>query len=90
MLNPRTRAVAGAAGPWLESGRGLGRVLVFRNLKVTAEKGPGLRRVGGFEQAVRRRRAKALQRLADMLNRLSPEERRQMRFGRTRETGSRR
>jgi hypothetical protein len=83
MLNPRTRAVAGAAGAlvgiWLVAWAGY---WFFGNLKVTAEKvqayveSVDLSKLSGDE------RAKALQRLADMMNRLSPEERRQMRFGR--------
>jgi hypothetical protein len=55
----------------------------FSNLRMTGEKvrayveSVDLSKLSGDE------RARALQRLAEMLNKLSPEERRQMRFGRT-------
>jgi hypothetical protein len=58
---------------------------VFKNLKVTAEKvrtyvdTVDLSKLSGDE------RARAIQRLADMLNKLSAEERRQMRLGRAAE-----
>lgn len=59
---------------------------VFKNLKVTAEKvrvyvdTVDLSKLSGDE------RARAIQRLADMLNKLSPEERRQIRLGRAAES----
>lgn len=73
---------AGAAivGIWLAAWAGHA---FFNHLKVTAEKvrayveSVDLSKLSGDE------RARAIQRLADMLNKLSPEERRQMRFGRT-------
>ena len=58
---------------------------VFKSLKVTAEKvrayvdNVDLSKLSGEE------RARAIQQLADMLNKLSPEERRQMRLGRAAE-----
>jgi hypothetical protein len=60
------------AGHWL-----------FSNLKMTAEKVRAYVESVDLSKLTGDERARALQRLAEMLNKLSPEERRQMRFGRT-------
>lgn len=83
MVNPRKRAVllafAGILGIWLLAYAGY---LIAQNYKMTAEKvrayaaSVDLSKLSGSE------RATALQRLADMMNGLSPEERRQLRFER--------
>lgn len=86
MLSQRQRAVmwagVGLVAIWAAAFAGYS---VFKSLKVTAEKVRAyvdtvdLSRLSGEE------RARAIQRLADMLNKLSPEERRQMRLGRAAE-----
>jgi len=84
MLKPRTRAFAGAMGAlvgiWLVAWAGY---WFFSNLKVTADKVRAYAESVDLSKLSAAERAEALRRLADMLNRLSPEERRQMRFGRT-------
>ena len=83
MLSQRQRAVTwagvGLIAIWAAAFTGYS---VFKGLKVTAEKvriyvaTVDLSKLSGEE------RARAIQRLADLLNKLSPEERRQMRLGR--------
>src|SRR5690349_14114695 len=86
MLSQRQRAMVwagvGLVGIWVVA---FASYTVFKNLKVTAEKvrayvdAVDLSKLSGDE------RARAIQRLADMLNKLTPEERRQMRLGRAAE-----
>jgi hypothetical protein len=58
---------------------------VFKNLKVTAEKVRVYVDTVDLSKLSADERARAIQRLADMLNKLSAEERRQMRLGRAAE-----
>jgi hypothetical protein len=84
MANPRKRAVIWAAtvlaGIWILAGAGH---WYFNYLKVTADKVRAYVESVDLSKLSGEERARAIQRLADMLNKLSPEERRQMRFGRT-------
>jgi len=84
MLNPRNRSIAWAAaalvGIWLVAWAGY---WFFGNLKVTSEKVQAYVESVDLSKLSGEERARALRRLADMLNKLTPEERRQMRFGRT-------
>lgn len=86
MLNQRQRAVVwagiGLVAIWAAAFTGY---TVFRNLKVTAEKVRAYVDAVDLSKLSGEERARAIQRLADMLNKLSPEERRQMRLGRAAE-----
>lgn len=83
MLNQRQRAVVwagvGLVAIWAAAFAGY---TVFKNLKVTAEKVRAYVDTVDLSKLSGDERSRAIQRLADMLNRLSPEERRQMRLGR--------
>lgn len=84
MMNQRQRAfgwaVATIVGIWLVAWAGHG---FFNSLKVTAEKVRTYAESVDLSKLSGEERARALQKLAAMLNKLSPEERRQMRLGRT-------
>lgn len=82
MDNPRKRAlllaVGALVGIWLLAYAGY---LLAKNAKMTAAKVRAYVESVQLDKLSAAERAKALQRLADMLNRLSVEERRQMRSG---------
>lgn len=84
MMNPRQRALVWAVGAivgiWLLAWAG---GAFFQHLKVTAEKVRAYVESVDLSKLSGEERARALQRLAEMLNKLTPEERRQMRWGRT-------
>ncbi|TAK94806.1 MAG: hypothetical protein EPO07_16135 [Verrucomicrobia bacterium] len=87
MLNQRQRAVVwAAAGLVAIWAAGFAGYTVFQHLKVTAEKVRAYVESVDLSKLSGDARARAIQKLADMLNRLSPEERRQMRLGRAAES----
>jgi len=75
-------SVLALAGIWVLA---LAGFYTAKNLKVTAEKVRAYVETVDLSKLSGDERARAIQKLADMLNRLSPEERRQMRLGRTAE-----
>ena len=84
MGNPRTRtlllALGAIVGIWLLA---LVGYRVAKNARVTAEKVRAYVAATDLSKLSAAERAEALRKLAEMLNRLSAEERRQMRLGRT-------
>lgn len=84
MSNPRKRAIGvallGIVGIWVLAVAGY---FIVKNAKVTAEKVRTYVTSVDLSKLSAADRAAALRKLADMLNRLSLEERREMRMGRT-------
>jgi len=84
MSNPRNRAIGVAllaiVGIWALAVAGY---FIAKNAKVTAEKVQAYVAAVDLGKLSAAERAEALRKLADMLNRLSLEERREMRMGRT-------
>lgn len=84
MSNPRKRAIGVAllaiAGIWVLAVAGY---FIAKNAKVTAEKVQAYVAAVDLSKLSAAERAEALRKLADMLNRLSLEERREMRMGRS-------
>ncbi len=87
MMNPRQRTVLRAAIAlvivWVLAITGW---TISKNLKVTAEKVRAYVQSVDLSKLSGDARARAIQKLTDMLNKLSPEERRQMRLGRAAES----
>src|SRR5690349_4151182 len=86
MSSPRKRVVlwaaAGLVTIWVLA---IGGYIISGNLKVTGEKVRTYVEAVDLSKLSAADRAKALQKLADMINKLSFEERQQMRLGRTAE-----
>lgn len=84
MSNPRKRAIGVAllaiVGIWVLAAAGY---FIAKNAKVTAEKVQAYVESVDLSKLSAAERAEALRKLADMLNRLSLEERREMRMGRS-------
>jgi hypothetical protein len=86
MISQRQRAVIwagiGLVAIWAAAFAGYS---IFKSLKVTAEKVRAHMEATDLSKLSGEERARAIQRLADMLNKLSPEDRREMRLGRAAE-----
>jgi hypothetical protein len=86
MNNPRQRIILRAAGALvLVWGVAIGAYWLSGSLKITGDKVRAYVEAVDLDKLSAADRAKALQRLAEMLNKLSFEERRQLRLGRTAE-----
>jgi hypothetical protein len=86
MNNPRQRIILRAAGALvLVWGLAIGAYWLSGSLKITGDKVRAYVEAVDLDKLSAADRAKALQRLAEMLNKLSFEERRQLRLGRTAE-----